>query len=382
MSASGERYDVVVVGGGLMGAAAAWAIAGRGASVLLLEQHAPGHQRGSSHGSSRIFRHAYSQVGYVELARRSLAGWRRLEAETGRPVLTITGAVDHGEPAAVAALGAALGQAAVPFELLAPEEAATRWPGLRFDTTVLFHPDAGRIHADAAVRSLHGAAGRRGATVRLGVVVTAVDEVGAGVEVRLASGEVVAAGVAVVAAGAWASRLLGGVDGLPALRVTVEQPAHFRPADETLVWPSFIHHPGALLTMDRAAHGVYGLAGEEGVKVGFHGIGAEIDPDLAERPVDADALDDLRRYAETWVPGVVSARAVPTTCLYTTTPDHDPVVDRSGALVVLAGFSGHGFKFGPAIGDLAADLALDAVAPDPVFALGDRIPRADTGMPR
>ena len=381
MSTAG-RYDVVVVGGGVMGAATAWAVAGRGASVLLVEQHAPGHQRGSSHGSSRIFRHAYSQVGYVELARRSLAGWHELEAETGREVLALTGAVDHGEPATVAALATALGQAAVPFEVLAPEEAATRWPGLRFDTTVLFHPDAGRLHADGAVRALHGAAGERGAEVRLSTTVASVDEVGDGVEVRLDSGEVLTAGVAVVAAGAWASRLVGGVDGLPALRVTVEQPAHFQPADETLVWPSFIHHPGALLTMERAAHGVYGLAGEEGVKVGFHGIGAEIDPGVTERPLDAEALDDLRRYAETWVPGVVPTRAEPTTCLYTTTPDHDPVIDRSGALVVLAGFSGHGFKFGPAIGALAADLALDGAAPDPVFALGDRTPRADPGMPR
>ncbi|HMJ79338.1 MAG TPA: FAD-dependent oxidoreductase [Iamia sp.] len=379
---AGAPVDVVVVGGGVMGAATAWTAAGRGASVLLVEQHAPGHRRGSSHGSSRIFRHAYAQAGYVELARRALTGWRELEEETGREVLTLTGAVDHGEPAAVAELHATLGQAAVPCELLPPEEASDRWPGLRFDTTVLFHPDAGRLHADAAVRSLHGAAGRRGASVRLATTVAAVDEVGDGVEVRLASGEVISAGAAVVAAGAWASRLLGGVDGLPAMRVTVEQPAHFQPVDAATVWPSFIHHPGALLTMDRAANGVYGLAGEEGVKVGFHGIGAEIDPDLTERPIDAEALDDLRRYAETWVPGVVSSRAEPTACLYTTTPDHDPVIDRSGAVTVLAGFSGHGFKFAPAIGALAADLALDGAAPQEIFRLGSRVPRAESGMPR
>lgn len=377
-----ERYDVVVVGGGVMGAATAWAVAGRGASVLLVEQHAPGHARGSSHGASRIFRHAYAQVGYVELARRALAGWRELEEETGRTVLDLTGAVDHGAPAAIDELAAALGAAAVPFEVLPPDEAGLRWPGLRFDTTVLFHADAGRLHADRAVRTLHGAAGRRGAAVRLGTAVEAVTSVGEGVEVRLADGGRIAAGTAVVAAGAWASRLLGGVDGLPALRVTVEQPAHFRPVDDTSPWPSFIHHPGELLTMARAAHGVYGLADEEGVKVGFHGIGAEIDPEQADRPIDADALDDLRRYAETWVPGVVSTRAVPTACLYTTTPDHDPVVDRSGPITVLAGFSGHGFKFAPAIGALAADLCLDGAAPDPVFALTPRTPRTTPGMPR
>lgn len=374
--------DVVVVGGGVMGAATAWEIARRGTSVLLVEQHAPGHQRGSSHGASRIFRHAYAQVGYVELARRALGGWRELEAETGRELLTLTGAVDHGHPAAVTALQAALDEAAVPCEVLAPSEASARWPGLRFDTTVLFHPDAGRLHADAAVRTLHGAAGRRGAEVRLAATVTSVTESGGGVRVRLASGEDVAAGAAVVAAGPWASRLLGGVGGLPALRVTVEQPAHFQPADEGAAWPSFIHHPGAQLTMARAAHGVYGLADAQGIKVGFHGVGPEIDPDRTERPIDAAALDDLRRYAETWLPGVVSTRAVPLTCLYTTTPDHDPVIDRSGAVTVLAGFSGHGFKFGPAVAALAADLTLDGAAPDPTFALGPRHPRSEGGMPR
>ncbi|QYG91951.1 FAD-dependent oxidoreductase [Iamia sp. SCSIO 61187] len=377
--------DVVVVGGGVMGAATAWEVARRGTSVLLVEQHAPGHQRGSSHGASRIFRHAYAQVGYVELARRALAGWRELEAETGRELLTLTGAVDHGDPVAVTALQTALGEAAVPCEVLTPSEASARWPGLRFDTTVLFHPAAGRLHADAAVRALHGAAGRRGAEVRLGTAVTSVTEVGGdggGVRVRLASGEEVTAGAAVVAAGPWASRLLGGVGGLPALRVTVEQPAHFQPTDDAAAWPSFIHHPGALLTMARAAHGVYGLADAEGVKVGFHGVGPEIDPDRAERPIDAAALDDLRRYAETWLPGVMSTRAVPLTCLYTTTPDHDPVIDRSGAVTVLAGFSGHGFKFGPAVAALAADLILDGVAPDPTFALGPRTPRSEEGMPR
>lgn len=374
--------DVVVVGGGVMGAATAWEIARRGTSVLLLEQHAPGHQRGSSHGASRIFRHAYAQVGYVELARRALEGWRELEAETGRELLTLTGAVDHGDPVAVAALQAALAEAAVPCEVLAPSDASACWPGLRFDTTVLFHPDAGRLHADAAVRTLHGAAGRRGAEVRLAATVTSVAAADGGVRVRLASGEDVVAGAAVVAAGPWASRLLGGVGGLPPLRVTVEQPAHFPPADEATAWPSFIHHPGALLTMERAVHGVYGLADAEGIKVGFHGVGPEIDPDRTERPIDAVALEDLRRYAETWLPGVVSTRAVPLTCLYTTTPDHDPVIDRSGAITVLAGFSGHGFKFGPAVAALAADLTLDGAAPDPTFALGPRHRRSEGGMPR
>lgn len=380
--------DLVVVGGGVMGAATAWRAAQRGASVVLIEQHAPGHSRGSSHGTSRIFRHAYAQPAYVALAAQARRGWAELAGseEVEAELLAPVGAVDHGDPTMVAALAEALDGADVDHVTLDPDEAEARWPGLRFDTTVLFHAAAGRLHADACVRALHDAAEALGADVRLGVTVDAVDggEAG-GVEVHSSDGSSVTAGAAVVAAGAWASSLLGPVDGLPELRVTVEQPAHFVPVDQAAVarWPTFIHHPGAAIpATGRSVNGVYGLVGEEGVKLGFHGVGPEVDPKEADRPIDGELLDDLRRYAEAWVPGALSTRVEPVSCLYTTTPDHDPVVDRSGPLTILAGFSGHGFKFAPVIGEMAVDLALDRADPHPTFALGARAPHQGTGLPR
>src|SRR5882672_5064439 len=165
---------VVVVGGGVMGSSAAWHLASRGADVTLFEQFTPGHGQGSSHGSSRIFRLAYADPFYVALAVRALPLWRRLEEEADTGVLTLTGAVDHGPAAATEALRVALAAAGRPFEPLLPAQVADRWPGLRAESTALFHPEAGRVHADHAVAAFQRAARRRGATVRHGVKAVAV----------------------------------------------------------------------------------------------------------------------------------------------------------------------------------------------------------------
>jgi sarcosine oxidase len=150
------------------------------------------------------------------------------------------------------------------------------------------------------------------------------------------------------------------------LRVSQEQPAHF-PAADALDWPGSIHHPGAGFGVEG---GVYGLGSEDGVKVGFHAVGPVIkDAYVRDRRIDHDALQRLQSYAETWLPGVQASILTATTCLYTVTPDHNFVIDRQGPITVLAGFSGHGFKFGSVIGELAADL-VDGKPGIAGFALG------------
>ncbi|MFF2719378.1 FAD-dependent oxidoreductase [Streptomyces sp. NPDC058011] len=347
---------VLVVGGGLMGAAAAWRLSVRGHQVTVLERFGPGHDRGSSYGSSRIFRLAYAEPSYTELALRALPLWRALEEESGQPVLTLTGAVDHGLPEALDRLADVLAGAGRSAQRLSPEEVAGRWPGLRADTAALYHPDAGRVHADDAVSALLKAAGQRGAEVRHRVRVTEIRHTartGGGVTVVTDAGEALTADAVVVAVGGWAPGFLPGlVSGLPPMRVTQEQPVHF-PVPDALEWPSFIHHPGAGWNVPG---GLYGLGSADGVKIGLHGVGPVVDPDHRDRTPDPAAVERLRAYAEEWLPGVAGTEPAPLTCLYTTTPDEDFVIDRQGPVTVLAGFSGHGFKFGPAIGDLAADL--------------------------
>lgn len=360
---------VVVIGGGVMGTAAAWRLARRGAEVVLLEQFGPRHDRGSSHGSSRIFRLAYPDRLYVDLAARALPLWHELESAASARVLTLTGAVDHGPLTATTALSAALTAAGHPSELLSPAEAAARWPGFRFDTSVLFHPDAGRVHADDAVTALQTAAALAGAQLRYGVRVASVTPRGDAARVTLADGTTLDADAAVVAAGGWLPHLFTGAFSLPPLRVTQEQPVHFPVTGDLdpLTWPSFIHHGGGEIPADE---GSYGTGSVDGVKIGRHAVGQVIDPDRRDRTIDQGRVADLQEYAMRWLPGVSHAHPEPSTCIYTITPDHDFLVDRVGPLAVLGGFSGHGFKHAPAVGELAAALVLDDIPAPERFSLG------------
>ncbi len=192
-----------------------------------------------------------------------------------------------------------------------------------------------------------------GGEVRWQTRVSGIAQDADGVTVRLTSGGELRADVAVVTVGAWTGTLLPGIR-LPRLAVTEETPAHFAPRDAAAPWPSFNH----FLDPGRYPASVYGMPTPgEGVKVGFHRIGDEVDPDARpHRPVLQDLLAD---YVREWMPGLDPATAVPISCTYTSTPDSAFVLDRTGRLVVGAGFSGHGFKFGPGVGATLADLALD-----------------------
>lgn len=302
---------VLVVGGGLMGAAAAWRLSARGHRVTVLERFGPGHDRGSSSGTSRIFRLAYPEPSYTQLALRALPLWQRLEEESGQSVLTLTGAVDHGSPETVDVLARVLAGAGRSVQRLSPGEVSDRWPGLRADTTAMYHPDAGRLHADDAVSALLKAAAQRGAEVRHGVCVTGIrhsGRTGEGVTVVTDTEDALTADAVVVAVGGWAPDFLPAlVTGLPPMRVTQEQPVHF-PAPDALDWPSFIHHPGA--GFDQPG-GVYGLGSVDGVKVGLHGVGKVVDPDHRDRTPDPAAVEWLRAYADAWLPGVAGTEPTP-----------------------------------------------------------------------
>ena len=333
-----------------MGSATAWWAARSGRDVVLLERHAGHHAHGSSHGRSRIFRLAYDDPYYVRLALRARDLWHELAAESGTALLEVTGGVDHGPE--VEPVARALAAAGLPYETLSPAAAAERWPMLRFDTSVVYQPDAGRLDADAVVTTLHGEAARHGADVRFSTVVLSVTLAGDGVVVATSAGDVEAR-VVVVAAGAWLPGLLPGLPvpgDLPSFRVTQEQPVYLAARDPATVWPSFIHHrPGAV--------SMYGLgAPGDGVKVGEHGSGRVVTPD-ARLDADPVAAARVAAYAAEWLPGAEPVVTRADSCLYTSTPDDSFVLRRSGPVVVCSPCSGHGFKFVPQIGRLTAELA-------------------------
>jgi sarcosine oxidase len=363
--------DVVVVGGGGVGSAAAWQLAARGADVVLLERFAAGHTFGASHGASRIFRIGYPEPTYIKLALEALPLWRELEQESGSALLTLTGGVTHGRTPDLDLLAWALDAAGKPGRWLPVEEAVERWPGLRYDGRVFFHPLTGRIHGDRAISALQSAAARQGATIRHESPAVSIEVLGEDhVEVRTETDRYRAHRV-VAAVGAWSASLLAGLVPLPPLRVTQEQPAYFAPVRPDLEWPAFSHHLApAELAAAGYPSGVYGLVTPgEGVKAGFHGVGPECDPDHRDFQPDPAQLRALRQYVHEWLPGADPDVFTPISCTYTTTVTSDFVLDRAGPLVVAAGFSGHGFKFLPAIGRVLADLVLTGDRPDERFAL-------------
>ncbi|HEY3737394.1 MAG TPA: FAD-dependent oxidoreductase [Jatrophihabitans sp.] len=369
-----DEFDVVIIGAGLAGAASAWAATRRGLSVLVLEQFEPDHGRGSSHGSARIVRRAYGDRLYVSLTGRAFELWREVEAASGRSLLNFYGGLDFGPNRHVPTVAELLRAHGVAHEVLPAAEAEMRWPGMRFEGEVVFHPQAGTMDAAASVRAMLDLARAAGAEVRYGTAVTRVlpDDTGAGVQLDSGSsfGEQVRGRVVVVAAGGWVEQLAGKFVPLPEIRVTRQQVFHFPRVDPTQVpWPSTIH--------EAAEFAFYHLAGgrdggpNDDRKIGQHGGGTPINMGVADggggQEITAGGADHdgvvnpvVRKrvvsYVKEWFPGLVPVPSAEVTCLYTTTPSEDFLIDRTGPLVVCSPCSGHGAKFAPLIGELTADL--------------------------
>jgi monomeric sarcosine oxidase len=364
-SAVVNSVDVAIIGGGLSGAATAWAASRRGLSVALFEQFSVGHDRGSSHGSARIFRRAYGDPFYISLTGRARELWRELESDSGAQVIQTTGGLDHGSGRDVPHLAALLADQAVPHEVLTAADASERWPGMVFDAPVLFHPEAGVIDADLAVATFLARARARGAQVfeRTPVEKIQLDDEGA--DLRTAVGTTRARRV-VIAAGPWIRELAGPFLPLPPLEVTQQQVFHFARADPALAWPTFVHK-------DRL--NIYGLpSGRDTAPLATHKLG-EHDGGLPTTAATRDGVVDpaararMVDYVRRYLPGLVPEVSAEATCLYTSTSNEDFILDRWGPAVICSPCSGHGAKFAPLIGEIATDLALDFPRSEHRFAL-------------
>jgi sarcosine oxidase len=334
-----ERADVVVVGAGVMGLAAARALARAGRKPLVLEQFRVGNPHGSSHGATRIFRLAYVEPEWVRLAQEALPLWRELERESGEQILQLTGLVDL--PTDLDALTATLDETDTKYELLTAADLEHRFGLATQCCKAVWQPDAGVALAERAVAAL-----RRGLDVREEARVDRLVPGDGGVRVETAAGGI-DADLVVVAAGAWARRLLAdaGID-LP-VTPTRETVSYFRLADDRAV-PSVI---------DYANRETYALTAGPGiVKVGVHRSGPAIDPDGPGGPdaviVALESAWAARAY------GLAQPEPVAVeTCLYTNTADASFVLERHGRVVVCSACTGHGFKFAPAVGRKVAQLA-------------------------
>jgi sarcosine oxidase len=361
-----ERFDVAVVGLGAMGSMAAWRLASRGASVVGFDRFEPPHTMGSSHGQSRIIRSAYYEgPGYVPLVREAFELWRTLERESGESILTMTGALMIGPPDSELVAGSLLSarEWGLEHEVLRPADVARRFPRyhLHDDEIAVYDVAAGFVRPERAVAAALARARELGAEVHTN---TAVERVEPGAV--HAGGKTWRAIHVIVCAGAWnATGLLPDLD--MQLEVTRQCMVWFRPRTPELHTPEaapvFVHGTGG-----SAIH-AYGFPSVDGetVKVGVSSESAPQHPDRIDRTVHQPDIDEAARYVERALPDLDPSPARSVVCLQENSPDRHFVVGiLAPGLSVLAGFSGHGFKFAPVVGDIGADLALDGGTARPI----------------
>lgn len=357
-----RAWDVIVVGVGAMGSAIAYHCAARGQRVLALERFAVGHDRGSSHGRTRIIRLAYFEhPSYVPLLRRAYTLWRALERDAGQSLLHITGSLDVGPPGSAVFEGARRSCAAhdLPHEVLDADALARRVPAWRpaDDAHAVFQPDGGFLVPERAIAAHVARARAHGATVREHVTVHGWRAADGEVQVTTDAGTFTA-GRLVLSAGAWMPTLHPAL----ATALTVER--------QVLGW--FGIDAGARDAFSAAHFPVFVLDAPEGLYYGFpehdvpgfkigryHHLGERVDPDAARRPCDARDEAALRAAVSRWFPQANGALQRSTTCLFTNTADGHFVIDHAPnapEVLLVSPCSGHGFKFASVVGEACADL--------------------------
>ena len=374
-----SMHDTIVIGTGGMGAAAAFHLARRGSRVLGLDRFAVGHDRGSSHGQTRLFRTAYYEhPDYVPLLRRAHDLWRDMEGEGGQPLLVESGLVMAG-PATGEVIAGSLASArehGLAVERLTAAEAQARWPALRVPESwaVVFEPGAGHLLVEDCVRAHALAAMRAGADLRSGVTVHGwrIDHGRAIVETDAGS---FAADRLVLCPGAWAPGLVQ----LPRVPLTVLRKSLFWFAPEPPLLAR--HAPPALpcFAFDTPTGFFYGFPALDarGVKVAEHSGGrVATDPLTLDRAVDPDERRRIERWLGDHLPGVGRTLTDHAACLYTMSPDHHFLLGlhpEHPQVAIAAGFSGHGFKFASVVGEILADLATTGRTSHPIgFLAPDR----------
>ena len=338
---------VAVVGGGAMGAATSWRLAKRGVDVVCFDRLSPPHAGGSSHGESRIIRTAYFEgAWYVPLLQEAFPLWRELEAISGRQILTMTGALMIGDASSevVAGASASARKHGLDAEILDSEALRQRFPGhlVHDGDMAVLDRQAGVLNPEAAVAAM----------------LAEVPRVVRDTEVKSISELRSRFDAVVVAAGPWTPEL---IEWIP-LRVERQVHGWFsiaRDADYFAPdrFPAFVRQ-------SRDSGFMYGIPSLDGktIKLGRHHDGETTTPQTIRRRVDEVDIDPLRLLAATYLRGVSGHVTRTLTCMYTNTPDGHFVVDFSpedSRVVVISACSGHGFKFAPVIGDIAADLVCD-----------------------
>jgi sarcosine oxidase len=356
--------DVAVVGLGAMGSATLWRLASRGASVVGFERFEPGHAFGSSHGATRIFRAAYFEdTQYVPLLLSALGWWRRLEQESSRELLLQIGGLMIGPPDGPLISGSlkSVHEHHLPHRILDGAAIAATYPQHRLavgDVAILDEL-AGVLLPEATIAACVALAQDRGAAVHSLAAVQRIEPGPAHVDLAVGA-DTVRVRHAVVCAGPWLPDLIS----IPGCELEIERqvltwfksesPKAFAPNR----FPAFVRE----LADETIGFGIPDM-GDGLIKVGIHhGDGEIVHPDSMDRSVQPRDYEATESFAATYLDGLLPSVAKATACLYTNSPDSHFLVGQIPGVpnvTIVSPCSGHGFKFAPLIGEIAADLALN-----------------------
>jgi sarcosine oxidase len=378
-------HDVIVAGLGGMGSAAVYQLAGRGQRVLGLERFSPAHDRGASHGRSRIIRQAYFEGSeYVPLLLRAYELWEQLEEETGQRLMTLTGGLMIGREDGELVSGSVRSaeEHGLPYEKLDAAEIRRSFPAYAPapGTVALYEEKAGFVRPEETVKAHLDRASSSGADLRFGEPVLSWEASGDGVRVETPKSSY-EAGRLVISPGAWAPQLLADLD-LP-LEVIRQVMFWYEPKNglEPFLperFPIFIWEP-------EDGNMFYGFPAQDadrGVKAAFFRAGGvPTSPDTIDREVHEEEIGFLRGYLEEYVPELAGRCLDARACMYTNTPDEHFVISAHPGhpqVVIACGFSGHGYKFCSVVGEILADLAIEGSTRYPIDLFSPaRLNRAD-----
>jgi sarcosine oxidase len=366
-------YGAIVAGLGGMGSATAYQLAGRGKRVLGLERFSPAHDKGSSHGRSRIIRQAYFEdPAYVPLLFRAYELWEQLERETGQELMTLTGGLMIGRREGELVSGSVRSAKAhgLPYELLNAGEVKDRFPPFSLDseTVALYEEKAGFVRPEESVKAHLDRAVALGADLRFEEPVLSWEASGEGVRVVTPRGSYEAERL-VISPGAWAPQLLAD------LRVPLEVERQvmywFEPTSglEPFLpdrFPIFIWEPDD----GNVFYGVPDQDGGRGVKASFYRAGGvPCSPETLDREVHDKEVEFIRSYLAEHVPDLAGRCVEAKACMYTNTPDLHFVISfhpDHPQVVIACGFSGHGYKFCSVVGEILTDLATEGSTDQPI----------------
>ncbi len=373
-----QHYDLIVIGLGSMGSATSYYASKRGAKVLGLEQFQIPHENGSHTGQSRIIRKAYFEhPNYVPLLQRAYDNWARLEQVVGRQLFYRTGLLYHGTADGVLLKGvrASSEQYHVPLRAYTPEQAQKRFPQFQLDTRFesLLEPDAGFILPEKTISIFYELALKAGATLHCNEAVQTWTRKGDGVEVQTNKASYYAKRL-VITAGAWARDLIPALR--PNLRVTQQSLFWVKPKD----WEAFslANFPCWNMMLPDDEGLFYGFPilpsnrfdGQIGLKIAYHAPEQLIEPNEARPAIQAKEYTRIQNFAATYMPDALASILASKTCLYTYSDNEDFIIDhlpeQGGVVSIACGFSGHGFKFVPLVGEVLTDLALEGKTDAPI----------------